>query len=364
MIAILAAPLLLWSLSIPKATPLEVRVDQGRPYLYAALKEGGIAVYRLSASGVPTKVATVSIEEFQGLHAMNLRLDGENAFVALGDHFAATGSKYGLARIDLKDPEHPKTADLWVSTAKGHGATDVAFGPNGQIWLGAMDAGIAELAVGDDGRLKQARLIRPDPNFPRKNPGKLGVPNVRGLFQSGDRLYVAYDAGGLRILDLEGRELGRYVNREMHGKQQAYNHVVVSGSLAYCAVDYAGLEILNVSDPSAIRQVGWWNPWRADRATNNWFNSSGHANDLALSADAKTAYLSAGDSELQVVDVSDPAHPRPQWGYGHKKDGLGAWGLEVADGVAYATYIRALVPFRGTWSGIKAFRLRYERSDR
>lgn len=358
MIALLVAPMLLWSLPIPKATPLAVRADPERPYLYAALKEGGLAVYRLEGQGAPRMAATVTVAEFQGLQPMNLRLDGKNAYVALGDHFAAKGSKYGVARIDLKDPEHPRVADLWVSAERAHGATDLAVDRGGRIWVGAMDAGVAELGPGDDGRLNLVRLVRPDPNFPRKNPGKVGHPNVRGLCLFGDRLYVAYDAGGLRVLDLDGRERGRYVNRAMHGKQQAYNHVIVSGDLAFCAVDYAGLEILDVSDPSAIRQVGWWNPWRADRPTNNWFNSAGHTNDVALSDDGKMAYLSAGDSELQVVDVSDPAHPRPQWGYGHVKDGLGAWGLEVANGVAYVTYIRALVPFRGTWPGIKAFRLR------
>jgi hypothetical protein len=67
-------------------------------------------------------------------------------------------------------------------------------------------------------------------------------------------------------------------------------------------------------------------------------------------------YLSAGDSDLLVLDVSDRAHPRLVARYGESKDRLGVWGLTLDDSYAYLAYITAVVPFRGTWSGVKAVR--------
>jgi hypothetical protein len=170
-------------------------------------------------------------------------------------------------------------------------------------------------------------------------------------------LFVADDAGGLRTVALgSSTELDKYVNPKMAHRQQAYNDVAVFGRYAYVSADYAGLEVVDVFLDPFLPQ-GWWNPWRADQTANAWFGSPGHANELAFDPATKLVYLSAGDAELQIVDVSDPSRPVGKPGYGRPKDGLGSWGIEVSQGIAYVTYIKALVPFRGTWAGLKAFRL-------
>lgn len=70
--------------------------------------------------------------------------------------------------------------------------------------------------------------------------------------------------------------------------------VVVVGSLAYLVDEYAGLYILDVSDPSNPQQIGY-------------YNTPGEARDLAISGDyAYVADLKAG---LTILDVSDPASP-------------------------------------------------------
>lgn len=171
-------------------------------------------------------------------------------------------------------------------------------------------------------------------------------------------MFVAYDSGGIRVIDVadkaKPREIGRYINAAVGNKQQAYNNIVIKGRFAYAAIDYCGLEILDVGDPRAIRQIGWWNPWRCETMTNNWLNSPGHTNQLALDAGRQLVYLSAGDSELQVVSVKDPAHPVLAGYFGAPKDGRGTCGLAVTDRNVFLTYIRALIPFRGGWAGVTA----------
>jgi hypothetical protein len=208
---------------------------------------------------------------------------------------------------------------------------------------------------------EQPRLVstfRPDVDFPRKNPNRIQHPNARGLALSGNRLYVAYDAGGVRVVDVSDRtkpkEVGRYVNAGMGPKQQAYNNLVLDGDRLYAAIDYAGLEVLDVKQPGAIRQLGWWNPWKAETVQNLWVNSAGHTNQLMLDRKKQLVYLSAGDSELQVVDVSKPERPQLVAHYGDVKNDRGTWGMALGSDAVYLTYIPAVVPFRTTWAGVVA----------
>ena len=204
--------------------------------------------------------------------------------------------------------------------------------------------------------------MQPDVNFPRQNPGRVQHPNSRGLAIRGNLLFVANDAGGLRVLDVKDRtrpaEIGHYVNAAMMKKQQAYNNLVLDGSRAYVAVDYAGLEIIDISNPRKMRQIGWWNPWDAETLRNLWLNSPGHTNQLSLDSRRKLVYLSAGDSELQVVDVSKPRSPRLAHHFGAPNNQRGVWGLATSEEFVFLTYIKTVVPFQSRWSGVKALHRR------
>jgi hypothetical protein len=338
---------------LPQATAVDPR-QPGR--LFAALKTGGVGIFE---SGVPTAppalVATIRTADLASLDAMNLVLRDQILYVALGDFFNNNGSKAGLAAIDITDPEHPVVRDVWVTDTVVKGASSVVVDGR-YAFLGAMTHGVLVLDVLDTDDIRFVTAIVPDANFPKKNPSAVQHPNVRGVAVQGNRLYVAYDAGGLRIMDISTltapRELGRYVNSRMGSKQQAFNSVIVDGDRAYVAVDYAGLEILDVRNPGSIRQLGWWNPWRAELLSNIWFNSAGHTNQIGYDAVRRLVYLSAGDSELQVVNVSDPFRPRLVADYGATRNNRGAWGMTLADDAVYLTYIQAVVPFQSSWSGL------------
>ena len=354
---------LAWEYETPKYLPMAITADgMDRPYLYVALKSGGLGVLDVSgSSAVPREVARVDTKSLKQMDVMNLYQHGEMLLLALGGHFSASGTKHaGMAIVTVGNPRRPKVQSVWRSTERLKGGAVVVT--DGRFaYLGAMSTGVMLFDISDPAHIRHMSTFQPDVDFPRKNPGQVQHPNSRGLAIRDDLLFVANDVGGLRVLDVKDRanpkEVGRYINEKMVRKQQAYNNIVVEGDRAYIAVDYAGLEIVDISNPRKIRQLGWWNPWESDTLKNLWINSPGHTNQLVFDPKHKIVYLSAGDSELQVVDVSKPQSPQLVSTYGSAKNKLGVWGLTLSNRYVLLTYIKTLVPFHGAWSGIKAVRL-------
>ena len=346
---------MLWQWPTKNHLPQAMACSESGSHMFVALKDGGLAVLDIRDTDGPREVARISIDDFGRLHAMNLALDGDRLLVALGDFFGRK-SKAGLAVVSIRAPAAPRVLGVWMSDAELKGAADVA-GSGKIAYLGAMTEGVISLDISDPRRIQHLATFQPDVHFPRRNPGPVQHPNARGLALQGNLLYLANDAGGLRVVDVRNprrpREVGRYINGAMGDKQQAYNNVVIYGRRALLAVDYAGLEIVDISNPGEIQQVGWWNPWEAHTLKNLWFNSPGHTNQLLLDRRGRSVFMSAGDSELQVVDITDPTRPRLRAAFGQPKNGRGVWGLTEADGRIYLGYIKTVVPFRGTWSGVE-----------
>ncbi len=139
----------------------------------------------------------------------------------------------------------------------------------------------------------------------------------------------------------------------MGKKPSAYNNIQIHGDLAYAAIDYAGLEVLDIRNPKRIKQVAWLNPWTAENS-NIWFNSPGHTNQIAFDSHRKMLYLSAGDSELVTINVSNPKKPKRLPGYGKSKNSQGVWGLCSQGDTVYLGYIKTIIPFKGSWAGVRA----------
>lgn len=349
---------LAWEFETPKEFPQGLVCDAlNRPYLHVAMKNGGLLILDISDKKAPKLAAKLGAASFADLHVMHLTQRGEYLYLALGDFFNAFGATTGLAVVHVKNPDQPNVTAVWKSTDKLTGSAVVTVGDN-YAYLGAMKQGVMIFDVSKPDKIEHVSTFQPEIDFPRKNPTKVQHPNARGLFLQKNRLFVAYDAGGLRILDVtdkkKPREIGRYANKAMAKKQEAFNDVIVANNLAYLPVDYAGFEIVDVTNPRDIRQIGWWNPWSAHELKNLWFNSPGHTNQIAIDSKKKLAYLSAGGSGLQVIDVSNPARPELTAAFGAPKSKLGVWGLSMCSDRVYLLYITAVIPFQGTWAGIKA----------
>ena len=344
-----------WEIPTPGLLPQAVAIDQrDSKFLYVAVKTGGISIFS-NSSDQPQKIAEIPKQRLGAMDAMNLFLQEDLQFVALGDFFPAQNHA-GLAIINIRVPSRPVVLSVWKSPQKLKGSAVVVANET-KAFLGGMHHGVLTFDIRNKSQVRHVSTFQPDIHFPNRNPNKIQRPNARGMALRGKLLYVTYDAGGLRILNVSGdspSEIGRYINPAMAGKQQAYNNILLDGRRAFIGIDYAGLEIVDISNPRKIKQIGWWNPWQAGTLKNLWVNSPGHGNQVGFDPAKQHVYLSAGDSELQVIDVSKSSDPQLSHWYGKPKNGQGVWGVAVDSDTAYLTYIKAIVPFRGNWSGIRA----------
>ena len=115
---------------------------------------------------------------------------------------------------------------------------------------------------------------------------------VKAVAVQGAYLYAGI---GLRLLVLDIsdptdiREVGR-----SKPLRSLVEHVVVRGGFAFVAAGEAGLRILDVSDPTRPTEAGSW-------------DSPGYAESSDLGGD--TLYLADGPTGIQILNVADPAHP-------------------------------------------------------
>ena len=115
---------------------------------------------------------------------------------------------------------------------------------------------------------------------------------ARDIYVSGDYAYVAVDYAGLAIIDIsDPTNPGTPVYEDTTGSALG---VYVSGDYAYVAVNYEGLAVINISDPT--------NP-----GTPVYEDTTGAAYDVYVSGDY--AYVADHTSGLAVINISDPTNP-------------------------------------------------------
>ena len=268
-----------WETETNSFLPQGLVVDANdQSYFYVAAKNGGLLVFQDSNSGAPNQVASIPISELGNLHAMNIFQSGNHVYLSLGDFFGGS-SKAGLAIIDVTNPTNPVVTDQWESTEVIGGAAIVIVEGN-YAYLGGMDHGLFIFDISNPSSILEVKQFLPDINFPEENPGSVAHPNARGMAINGNYLYLCYDAGGIRIIDITDKqnpnETGRFLNdASQENTPKAYNNIIVNGTYAYVAVDYCGFEVWDISDPTNAQMTGWWNPWNCDTLDNLWFNSPG-----------------------------------------------------------------------------------------
>lgn len=328
----------------------------GRPYLYIANKEAGLKVYNISNPVSPRFVATVSTAEFDSLDVMNLFQSGHYLYLAIGNHFT-NPEPGGMAVIDVSDPESPGVKDFFVVPAAGSGAGSVRV--QGDIaYLGAMQSGLVLLDVSEKINIRFISQYLPDIDFPAPKPNA-NLYNARGLEVKGDLVYLCYDAGGLRIINCKNKlspvETGRYANPALYkpfNLPRAYNNLILDSPYVYVAVDYCGMEVLNITDTAHIKLEGWWNPYNCP--ANNWFTSPVHANEIQYDKTNKLLFLSTGRSDAAALDVSIPSTPQFCKQYGENSDAMATWGIGLYQNEIYLSYICTLgIPFFSNWTGIQ-----------
>ncbi len=299
---------------------------QGQPYLYAASKEYGFVTFNISNVNAPAPVNTIPTASFATLKPTYVEQENNFLYVGLGD-FQGADQIPGLAILDATVPQSPVIVDQWDTTAWTHGVSSVLIA-NGYAYVCAMEDGLIILDVSTPGNIQFVSQFLPDTNF--GNPPY--APTARGCSYRNDTLLLAFDAGGLRMIDVSIKtapaEIGQYVNTSLTSvANAAYNQVVWIGDYAYVPVDYCGLEVINVAVPSNMYSMAWNNPWNCIGLS--WFGSDGHANQIVYLANEQIVMVSGGDAEVLVFDASNPSQPDIIGWWGPSNDLGGSWGIDV-----------------------------------
>lgn len=329
---------------------------QGEPYVYTASMELGLVVFDISDIQNPLPVDTILPAQLNNLKLTNISQFNNYLFGSLGS-FQGLTQNAGLVIFNVGDPQNVIIEDQWDSTAFTEGSA-IAITDGQFAYLGAMSEGLIILNVSDVNHISYVSDILPDPNFP-EIPGPFSIPNARGMaLKNADTLILCYDAGGLRMIDVSDKfnpaEIGMYANASIESTaQSAYNNVVLIDNYAYVPVDYCGLDVVDISSPT-MTNVNWINPWGC--TTTNWDGCEGHTNQLVNVGDS-LLFVSGGDSEILVYDISDKANPVLKGEHINILDMEVTWGIDVKQNlIATAMVDNPIgVPYDSDWGGIQLF---------
>ncbi len=328
---------------------------QERPYLYTANNELGFIVYDISNINNPTPVDTFLPAVFDGLKVSNISQNGDCIYASLGG-FQGIAQRAGMAIFDISDPANVSVSDTWDSTVFNQGAA-IAIADGDYAFLGGMEKGVIVLDVSDKNDIKYVSDYAPDPNWPHI-PGIFSTPNARGMTIKGDYLYLCYDAGALRVIDISDKqnlnEVGRYINWMLDSvAQPAYNNVVLVDDYAYIAVDYCGVDIVDISNPANPQNVGWLDPWDCENTP--WDGAPGHTNQLRTHRNNSILFVSGADTEIIAYDITDRVNPVQIGTYHAILDSNVTWSIDVNDSYAVLAQVDNPigVPYDSDWGGIR-----------
>ncbi|MCB0762400.1 MAG: hypothetical protein KDC12_12815, partial [Flavobacteriales bacterium] len=224
-------------------------------------------------------------------------------------------------------------------------------------FIGAMDSGVITLDISYESQPVFVSHILPFVDFPEP-PGLFSVPNARGLDYRDHILFVCYDAGGLRAIDMTDpynpEEVGMYVNEGIESTaQSAYNNCKVLGDLCFVPVDYCGLDIVEVTDVENMTNYNWYNPWNC--LPDNWDGRDGHSNQLVILPSQNLLFMSGADSELLVYDISSPDEEHLVGQYVNLGDNIACWGVDVWNNAVVLSYVNNPlgIPYDSNVGGIQ-----------
>lgn len=296
-------------------------------YVYSANMESGLGIYDISSPSIISPVLNWSIANFNNLDVSTIGQKGNSLFVGIGDFQVTTNSSSGLAIVDITNPSSPVIKDIWESTSLDHGISHLLIQDN-HAYLSTMNDGIIILDVSNENNIIFKSHLLLDLNFPSPSTN---AHNARGLKYKNDTLYVCFDRGGLRVIDVTNKtkpiEIYKYINTSLNSQAAAaYNDIAIKGNYAFVSVDYCGLEILDISTIPYIT-LQWINPWGCTKT--NWSGANLHTNEVILSNNDSLLFVTAGQSELIAFDVTNTVSDSKVGEFVYLNDTLATHGLDV-----------------------------------
>ncbi|MFZ7114286.1 MAG: T9SS type A sorting domain-containing protein [Bacteroidota bacterium] len=329
----------------------------GMNIVYSANMESGLGIYDVSASSVINPILDFGVANFNNLDVSTIEQRGNSLFVGIGDFQVNSNSSSGLAILDISIPNSPIIKDIWDSTLFDHGISHLILDGN-YAYLSTMTDGIIILDISNENDIVFKSHLQLDLNFPAPSTN---AHNARGLKYRNDTLFVCFDRGGIRVIDVISKtnpvEIYKYINNSLNSQAAAaYNDIAIKGNFAFVSVDYCGLEVLDIST-IPFTSVQWYNPWGCN--SSNWSGADLHTNEVVLSNNDSLLFVSAGQSELFVFDVTNALNVLKVGEFINLNDTLATHGLDVWNDKVVLSFIHTPVhippftPFFADPGGLK-----------
>lgn len=329
----------------------------GLEMIYSANMEHGLEFFNFATSGIISSIGVWPISSFNNLDVSTIEQRGNSLFIGTGDFQVNTNSASGLTILDITNLVTPFIKDSWDSTAFSHGISHILVDGD-YVYLSTMKDGIIILDISDEENILFKSHLQLDLNFPTAS---LNAHNARGLKIVNNLLYVCFDRGGIRLVDVTDKsnpiEIYKYINVNLNGQAAAaYNDIVIKNNFAFVSVDYCGIEVLDISQ-TPFTSIQWYNPWNCN--TSNWSGAPLHINEMILASHDSLLFVSGGQSEVFVFDVTDALNVHKVGEYAFVNDSLATHGLDVYNNKVILSFIHTPIflppftPFYADPGGLK-----------
>ena len=172
-----------------------------------------------------------------------LELDADcNRMAILDNRLYVAGGYAGLIVIDVSDPEHPSILGSYLDEENMQDVVDVAVNSNGDIYVIDKEKGLFILKTSDFQSYEQI--------------GRMRAKMYRIKFISDTEIVLSYGQYGVKFYNCENPDSLKYIGG--YNEVNFVSDFIVDGDVLYCADNYDGLRILDISSigtPSLIKLV-------------------------------------------------------------------------------------------------------------
>ncbi|MDI6780863.1 MAG: cohesin domain-containing protein, partial [bacterium] len=248
-------------------------------------------------------------------------LAGDDRYIYLINYRSDLGAT-SIRIVDVSNPGTPTTAGNFGVSSRVYDIYSVG----NYVFV----AHISGLRVVD--------ISNPKKPFDRGTYEKTSRNTVYGVYVRGDYAYLAHTSTGLKILDVSDpsnlKEVGQCRLTSYRVGSQPYA-VYVSGNYAYLSYGAGGLQIIDVSDPKAPVLAGKYDEGMNDESVYKTYVRGNHAYVISYKKDPKLFNVYV----MRVLDISNPTKP---WLIQQYTENIGktifdSYDISLSKGLAYIT---------------------------
>jgi hypothetical protein len=267
--------------SCQKTSDLPISMAADENYAYFSSSKGNLVIMDISLPGTARKINAYNTDFFG-----DVKIAGDHLYMATRD------DKFRI--LDVSNPSFPRETGRYDSLNAIGGtrnAIDTVVVSGKYAYVTVEDTGIQILDISDPAQ-----------------PTLVGTYNVEGVINqishSSNHIYAATDSNGLQVIDVVNP-----VNPKKIGAYESPHSVInleVQNNLLYAAAGENGLRIIDASNPAMPVEIG---NHHLSQEIRNMAGEYNVAFVTGLSIEGSQAYLAIKDIGIRVVEISNPAAP-------------------------------------------------------